>query len=300
MGSNSAMGNGTKENYTKGKLYNLFEQETVENIKSMFWAKSLLDDKFIWGGSKTGSFTVISAYKLEDNEAEVEDAWWKLLWKSRLHERSKVFMWKLANFGLPVKSNLFRRGIDVENDRCVHGYPDEVLPVLPNDKESFFLFSVTILENLWGLQNKTLRNEPIGSIDIPVLKIWDRYRETEESSDNRMSENVTEISERNGDFLQIWRRPSEGFIKINTDAAMSKQGSVLAFIARNEKGGTMHIHTFKSDVFIPEVEEMEAILRAMQAATHFGWNKVYRESDVAVVISSITTKDLKSIHSAAE
>ncbi|XP_048324028.1 uncharacterized protein LOC125420853 [Ziziphus jujuba] len=137
-------------------------------------------------------------------------------------------------------------------------------------------------------------------IDISVLKIWNRYRETEESSDNRMSEDVAATSERIGDFLQIWRRPSQGFIKINTDAAMSKEGSVLAFIARNEKGETMHIHTFKSDVFIPEVAEMEAILRAMQAATRFGWSKVSMESDAALVISSITARDFKSIHWTAE
>lgn len=43
------------------------------------------------------------------------------MWRSQLHERSKFFLWKLANFGLPVKTNLIVRGIDVEDDRCCHG-----------------------------------------------------------------------------------------------------------------------------------------------------------------------------------
>ncbi|KAH7525146.1 hypothetical protein FEM48_Zijuj06G0194100 [Ziziphus jujuba var. spinosa] len=187
----------------------------------MFWAKSSLDDKFIWVGSRTGSFTVSLTYNLEENVSNSKNAWWNYLWKSRVHERSKFFMWKLANLGLPVMSNLLRRGVEVESENCVHGCdgceneihvffhcevakmiwftspwcirwdniggtniftylkslidPAGVLSISPNDKESFFFFNVTILEHLWGLRNKTLHKEPIGSMDLAVLNIWNSH-----------------------------------------------------------------------------------------------------------------------------
>lgn len=43
------------------------------------------------------------------------------MWRTQIHKRTKFFLWKLANFGLPVMSNLVSRGIEVECDRRVHG-----------------------------------------------------------------------------------------------------------------------------------------------------------------------------------
>lgn len=211
----------------------------------MFWAKSSLDDKFIWVGSRTGSFTVSLTYNLEENVSNSKNAWWNYLWKSRVHERSKFFMWKLANLGLPVMSNLLRRGVEVESENCVHGCdgceneihvffhcevakmiwftspwcirwdniggtniftylkslidPAGVLSISPNDKESFFFFNVTILEHLWGLRNKTLHKEPIGSMDLAVLNIWNRYKKLEENLSNSEFENDSKLLDSNGD-----------------------------------------------------------------------------------------------------
>lgn len=46
----------------------------------------------------------------------------------------------------------------------------------------------------------------------------------------------------------------------------------------------MHIHAFKFGVFIPEVTEMEAILKAMQTIVYLGWSSVCVESDASIVI----------------
>lgn len=70
-------------------------------------------------------------------------------------------------------------------------------------------------------------------------------------------------------------------------------------VARNDKGNLLLIRTFKSEIDIVEVAEMEAILKALQVATSYGWNNVY-ESDALSAIEGLATKDMKSLHQKAE
>lgn len=62
----------------------------------------------------------------------------------------------------------------------------------------------------------------------------------------------------------------------------------------------MHVHSFKSDVFIPAVVELEAILRAMQITLSFGWRNVCFEMDTLTVNQSIIKRDRSDIHWVAE
>lgn len=86
------------------RLNMLFDQESVECIKEMFWATSNEEDKLIWSKTKTGLFSVKSEYALQEEGETIVDNWWKGLWGSCLHERTNFFMWKLANAGLSVSA----------------------------------------------------------------------------------------------------------------------------------------------------------------------------------------------------
>lgn len=66
-----------------------------------------------------------------------------------------------------------------------------------------------------------------------------------------------------------WRNPSRGMVKINSEAAMRKNGCHLAVIARDDHGWILHIQTFKTTTNIFEMVELEVILKAMQIATFF-------------------------------
>lgn len=87
-------------------INNLFDQQTMENIKGLFWSKLFQDDKLVWLGSKTGRFTVKYAYNLEEGGNLPDEKWWKIFWRSKTLERSKFFLWHLAHHGLPTFSNL--------------------------------------------------------------------------------------------------------------------------------------------------------------------------------------------------
>lgn len=62
------------------KLKDLFDDNTVSNIKKNFWVNKRLDDKYVWYGERMGAFSVKSAYKLTQNSVFVMSDWWKFLW----------------------------------------------------------------------------------------------------------------------------------------------------------------------------------------------------------------------------
>lgn len=71
-------------------------------------------------------------------------------------------------------------------------------------------------------------------------------------------------------------------------------------VARNNNKEIILIQTFKSEITIPEVVELEAILRALQVASSYGWNNILIESDAISVIQSLASRDTKHLNWKAE
>nr|XP_048337482.1 uncharacterized protein LOC125424342 [Ziziphus jujuba var. spinosa] len=141
------------------KLDRLFDQESVKNIKEMFWAKEDQDDRLIWTKTKSGMFSVKSAYKVEEETKSRFENWWRILWKSPLHERTKLFLWKLANSGLPVASNLVNRGVAVDNSNCFHGCQH-------TESESHLFFLCEVAKRVWFASPWGVSWEQTGCIDL--------------------------------------------------------------------------------------------------------------------------------------
>lgn len=110
-------------------------------------------------------------------------------------------------------------------------------------------------------------------------KVLNRFQKFSEVQESQKSEEFFKMPAVNGKTSLSWRRPCSGVIKVNCDAAVSRERSVLAVVARNDRGHMLHIHALKSLVTIPEVAELEAVLKAMHVAAWFGWSKVCVEPD---------------------
>uniref|UniRef100_A0A803Q9A6 Reverse transcriptase domain-containing protein n=1 Tax=Cannabis sativa TaxID=3483 RepID=A0A803Q9A6_CANSA len=64
-------------------------------------------DELIWKASKDGSFSVKVAYQaIIRGRSGLEDELWKLIWRSKVYERAKCFLWKTARDILPFGSRL--------------------------------------------------------------------------------------------------------------------------------------------------------------------------------------------------
>lgn len=74
------------------KLEDLFDDNSVTDIINIFWVDCMCPDKVIWFGERSGDITVKSAYKYTISFAPEPQECWKFMWKSCLHERSKLFL----------------------------------------------------------------------------------------------------------------------------------------------------------------------------------------------------------------
>jgi hypothetical protein len=99
----------------------IFSPETVERICSIPISPRSQEDKLIWARTKTGVFSVRSAYHLEMERRTREmgsvssrsdpNPYWRRLWKLRVPRYIILFLWRASNDILPTKHNLFRRKV---------------------------------------------------------------------------------------------------------------------------------------------------------------------------------------------
>lgn len=67
------------------------------------------EDILCWTAAANGKFSVKSGYDIIIEEEHSGEEVWGLIWKANLHERFKLFLWRLASNVLPLNSLLSSR-----------------------------------------------------------------------------------------------------------------------------------------------------------------------------------------------
>ena len=100
------------------KLRNFFDAESIELIKHIPIPVYAIDDRVIWAAEKNGKLTTKSAYWLENSHKfnHHNSVFWKKLWKSKLHEKFKVLLWRVAIGALPL--NIICALSGCEDEKC--------------------------------------------------------------------------------------------------------------------------------------------------------------------------------------
>jgi hypothetical protein len=98
-----------------------FNEDEAKVILNIPLSSSLPQDRLIWRGTVNGEFSVRGAYHMEmewhenqkgstSNPGDVEEIW-KTVWKLKVPNAVKMFIWKAGHNILPTKANLLRRGV---------------------------------------------------------------------------------------------------------------------------------------------------------------------------------------------
>jgi len=102
----------------------LFHNHDREAIAKMVLLNREGEDKRIWKFSQQGHYTVKSAYRyametLVDNEEYRIPGEWNIIWKMKLPQRVKVFLWRALRGVLPTRMRLQDKGVPC-TDSCPH------------------------------------------------------------------------------------------------------------------------------------------------------------------------------------
>ncbi|EPS72636.1 hypothetical protein M569_02121, partial [Genlisea aurea] len=109
-----------------GRIREKFDPVDANHIISIPLSESPSEDKILWHYSKSGTYTVRSAYHLvrslrvevssSSSDSRVTPKVWDLIWKHACCPKIGLFMWRLAHGCLPTNETLWRRRIPIDKE----------------------------------------------------------------------------------------------------------------------------------------------------------------------------------------
>ncbi|WRX13676.1 Reverse transcriptase zinc-binding domain - like 4 [Theobroma cacao] len=251
-----------------------------------------IPDCQVWFDTKNGSYTVKSGYKflgstldnVTNTSSSVQGNWlWKKLWHCAVPRKTMLFMWKVIHDILPTRSELIKRGVNIElmcplceievetafhclcncqfsrlvwlTTKC--GYRDisnfhdsiidwlqGVFEVLNKDETEEF---ICLLWAIWKTRNVVVFNQsrstPMVVVEIG-LDLIHQFRRAFRAHGNSKDDGYENTSE-------VWGRLNSA--KLNTDAALFHSGGECklgaGFIVRNQN----------ADVILAEIDCKEVV-----------------------------------------
>ena len=147
--------NPTTKEWNHNELQQLFDKDSIEGIIRITIPASPTPDKLIWVKDPKGKFTVKSAYhasQLPTSNGTIENIW-QDLWKLKIHNRTKMLLWRIGSSALPTEKMLAQRigGQDTLCHLC--GAAEE--------SDIHLFFECSIAKAIWFGCNWSLRSDRV-------------------------------------------------------------------------------------------------------------------------------------------
>ncbi|KAF3955943.1 hypothetical protein CMV_018900 [Castanea mollissima] len=280
-----------------------FEENSIRAIKQIPIPRRANPDKSVWLGETSGNFSVKSSYLTEhgDRFDQKYNQDWKKLWESKLHERLKMFLWRLTKGELPLKTRL-ANSIGCEDLSCV-------LCGEAEESELHVFRDCIVIRMLWFASEIGLRwdhFEANSAVEL-VQKILNPPKEliTDGLNQNEFTLMAAVICyetwrmrnlmlSKNVKFDPMefpWRIKSamESFSPRKENDGQWKAS--LAGLARNCRGEILKAWAEQVDAVSVAIPECLAIGLAIQAANEEGYEQVTIEGDAKIVFDAICNTD---------
>ncbi|KAK6138511.1 hypothetical protein DH2020_027750 [Rehmannia glutinosa] len=290
------------------------------------------EDRLAWNFSSNGIYSVKSGYQIalqmnnvgRDSPSHSGEPLkiWKWIWSLNIPPKIQVFLWKVANGILPVKTALSRRRIGL-NPMCIRcGLEDETMEHALRDcpwSNFYWRASPLRLDHLANISNASI-------IDMVMEMAQAGNTEVEETfsmllwalwyARNALIFNGKELSHvdcflmattslhnyQDGRRKQLakshaqmpkpagqWRKPREGVLKINTDASMIQlEGTGIGAVVRDHHGDIRSVLMKKfSQEFEVDVAEAVACREALILASTSSFPRIVVETDSQVLANGL-------------
>jgi hypothetical protein len=310
-------------------LANLVDPQSLDAILKVPIPIHPCPDKLVWTLDPRGVFSVKSAANAVITPRLVSPAEpkWDGLWKLKLHERQKIFMWRLGSNILPTKLNLAIRlghgdpmcplcGIEEESYSHLFLHCQKVRPLwfglswgirtdlIPASTSVDFVSLVVqppLCPNPGG-DNSLLRAQASIQVASTLESIWNfRNQMVHEGCCMNILTMVHQLEAKILEqFLPLqstaskvsrichqWKTPPPLSIKLNVDAAISNSSSTIAVVARNSEGFLLKSWAKAIASVDPCVAEAAALAWAMELAVEEQYLDIVVEGDAKVCIDAI-------------
>jgi hypothetical protein len=310
------------------KMRNFFDAESIELIKHIPIPVYATDDRVIWAAEKNGKFTTKSAYLLENSHKfnHHNSAFWKKLWKSKLYEKFKVLLWRVATGALPLNIRCAFSGGEDEKMCSLCGIQEESEVHLFKEchvakmawfgtkwcirLEKFQINSRLDLVNLFIDPPNELLDQNFNQDQflllaaITVELIWKARNETIFNKKDLVLSTLPNHIEKVFDLYykdlrldsnmdiqcpQVWKAPQAQGIKMNVDAAWKDGKASLAVIARDHHGECVKAWVLNVVTISAETAEAMAVRMAVLKVLEEKYYHVVIEGDAKFVMDSLST-----------
>ncbi|KAE8807831.1 retrotransposon unclassified [Hordeum vulgare] len=253
-------------------------------------------DFVAWQYDSKGSHSVKSAYKLQVKLGKLlkqggvgsstatatisqrADDSWTRLWKLRGPRNIQMFTWRLKHESLAFRLNLKKRGVPVEDTKCLFcGRADE-------DGGHLFI-KCKFTKAAWReLELEPERRDLEGELPESAEEVARRTRA------NVMQYEQIYSLPKAGQAPQRWRPPPDDMIKINTDGSFvpGQEGSGWGVIARDAAGEVIAARAGRQDhVQDAFALEVYALAHAISLAADLGLVRVTFETDSSLLLEAM-------------
>ncbi|KAF7836787.1 uncharacterized protein G2W53_011646 [Senna tora] len=322
--------NAEGEGWNEEILNALFDAATCQYIRCIPPNREQEGDKWIWENDMSGIYTVKSGYRsamLEswsqfdfglDIDAEATSRFWKRLWKLPILSRYKLFLWRVCWGIIPTIETLENRGMSI-NEPCImcKGAPEDVFHALVDCPElqymwvvanydySSRLYHASVLERL-VVEAGSWKDEQLCMLAIALYWAWNRRNKKKFENEVIRVEGLWAKVERSMEEIQsavlnddlnrtmpslTWEKPEYPCVKLNVDAAASKEGGgTLGGVIRDAEGCCLG--AFMGSVPCPNdpvILEAMAVRKGLEVALKAGCTHVLVEGDALLVYEMLKT-----------
>ena len=291
-----------------------------------------LEDKWVWTKITSGELSVKSAYKelitLEES-VPCNEVLGKL-WKVKIHNRLKMLLWRIAIELLPTKDKVqrFASNVDPSCHFCGNKVETQIhlfwhchvarslwfgsgwgirldkihmenslalvefllcltldLVLIEEQSSHFLLNGALILDKIWKLRNAIIYEGAMLDMDSHICGVFKLVKE------HWCSRQLSQVNSPQRDAME-WSCLGPGTMKINCDAAIGKDYSVIAAVARDWRGALVFALSKKANTNVPLQVEAKALLWSVQLARSFNGIKVVIEGDSKMCIEALRTQNV--------
>uniref|UniRef100_A0A803PEP7 CBS domain-containing protein n=1 Tax=Cannabis sativa TaxID=3483 RepID=A0A803PEP7_CANSA len=262
-----------------------FRHDDAKRILNISLPGRTVDDSWLWLPNPSGEYSIKSAYRMlkNVNHSEEGDRKWKSIWGAKIHNRLKMFWWKILANCIPTKERL-SLSIPIQDTICSF--------CSASVKDNFHLFWECIYARaIWFGCSWSFR------ADVVSVSNWDDWLGWFSNANNRPS--YLGFNQLLGGaaiiFESIVEAPPEGWVACNSDVAIGQNQSSGAAVFRDNMGTILRIASFRLNHCDPLPGEVSAVCESAAVAVELGYKNIVFQCDSLNAVAALKSKS-KDIH----